>query len=226
MTRLSSDRTAALLTFVPALASLVMVLHHPVLRPEDARSGAALAAGIARIAAPNALFHGAILLLLGVQALGLASVAGRLGLGRMTVRAGVLFYGVATFLLFIPGTLDGFVTPLLGARCAGSLPACSASVAGALAFEWAAIQAFTRVALALQAIGLLCWSVALAQSPRLRWAGLAGALLAAAPLVLLGSMTHVIDPVRLGEIILFEALWAMAAAVMLWTGALAPPAEA
>ena len=107
------------------------------------------------------MFHGFILLLLSVQALGLYSFVERLGLFRLWVRAGEVRHGTATVLMFVAGTFDGFVTPLLGARCENDLTSCGASLAQLLVIDWAAIQAFTRVALALQALGLLCWSIAL-----------------------------------------------------------------
>lgn len=219
---LSSDRAAALLIFVPALLSLVIVLHHPVLHDAARQNATALSAGIDRIATGNAVFHGFVLLLLSAQALGLYSFAERLGLSRLWVRAGVMLYGTATVLMFVPGIFDGFVTPLLGARCANDPSFCAGGLAGSLTFEWAAIQAFTKVAFAMQALGLLCWSVALASGDGWRrWSGGVGALLAIAPLVMLGTMTHSIDPTRLAEIIVFEALWAIAAAFTLWRGALA-----
>jgi hypothetical protein len=72
--------------------------------------------------------------------------------------------------------------------------------------------------LALQALGLLSWSVTLALSSGWqRWAGICGGLLALAPLVMLGTLDRAIDPLALAEIIIFEAIWAMGAAIMLWT---------
>ena len=216
----SSDRTAALLSFVPALLSLVIALHHPVLHQGDQQSAATLSAGIGRIATANAAFHGTILLFMSAQALGLYSFAERLGLSRLWVRAGVLFYGAATILMFVPGIIDGFVTPLLGAHCAHDPSSC-ANLAGSLSIEWAVIQAFTKVALAMQALGLLCWSMALASEKGWRrWTGSAGALIAIMPILILGMMSHSIDPTRLAEVIVFEAVWTMAAAIMLWKGVL------
>ena len=219
--KLSSDRAAALLIFLPALLSLVIVLHHPVLHQADRQSAAALSAGISRIATANAVFHGIILLLLSAQALGLYSFAERLGFSRLSVRAGAMLYGAATIIMFIPGIFDGFVTPLLGTMCANDPASCSGGLSGPLVIEWAVIQAFTKVALALQALGLLCWSLTLmAEKGRRRWSGCVGTLIAIAPLVMLGAMTHSINPTRLAAIIMFEALWSMAAAIVLWVGAL------
>ena len=160
-------------------------------------------------------------MLLSVQALGLYNFAERLGLSRLWVRAGAMLYGTATILMFVPGIFDGFVTPLLGSLCANDPASCSGGLPGSLVIEWAVIQAFTKVAFAVQALGLLCWSVALlgGQGWR-RWCGGVGALIAITPLALLGAMTHAIDPTRLAEIIMFEALWSMAAAAMLWKRAL------
>ena len=224
--RLSSDRAAALLMFLPALLSLVIVLHHPILHEADRQSASALSHGIGRIETANAVFHGIVLLLLSAQALGLYSFAERLGLSRLSVRAGAMLYGAATIIMFIPGIFDGFVTPLLGTMRANDPASCCGGLAGSLVIEWAIIQAFTKVAFALQALGLLCWSIALlGEKGWRRWTGVVGAMIAIAPLVMLSAMTHSIDPTRLAEIVMFEALWSMAAASMLWSGALASDAD-
>ncbi len=134
------------------------------------------------------------------------------------MRAGLAFYGLATILMFAPATLDGFVTPLLGARCGAASFACRSDLPASLAFEWALIQAFTKVSLAVQALGLLSWSAALAlTSCRGWWAGLVGILISLAPLAMLGTMTRPIDPHSLARIIAFESVWAIGAAVMLWS---------
>lgn len=218
---IATTRPAALLTFIPALLSLVIVLHHPVLRHADVQNSITMVAGLSRIAQEDAIFHGGMLCLFTVQALGLHSFAERLGLSSLWVRAGILSYGLATILLFVAGIIDGFAVPLLGQGCPAAPGACAASLSGSLGFAWAAIQAFTKVALAVQAIGLLCWSIQLTRLAGWpRWLGFAGIVLASVPLVMLGTMSHAIGPVQLGEIIVAEALWAMAAAVVLWNGLL------
>lgn len=221
----SNDRAAALLAFLPALASVFIIVHHPVLDHSDERSGAALVAGIGRIWAANAAFHGILLLLVSAQALGIYHFAERLGLWRLWARAGVLFYGLALVLMFIPAILDGFVTPLLGVRCASDPSVCGPSLVGSLNFEWAAIQGFTRAALALQSLSLLCWSMTLAfTSGWRRWAGIGGALVAGMPLVWLATVTAALNPSNLQGMIAAEALWAMAAGVMMWNRLLPPVA--
>ena len=49
-------------------------------------------------------------------------------------------------------------------------------------------------------------------------------VIAIVPLVLLATITRSINPVVLAEIIVFEAVWAMGAAAMLWTGSVTPTA--
>ena len=60
------------------------------------------------------------------------------------------------------------------------------------------------------------WPVALSSGWQ-RWAGICGGLLAIVPLAMLGTLDRAIDPLVLAEIIIFEAIWAMAAAIMLWS---------
>ena len=211
----SKNRTAAILVFLPAMLSLVIAMHHPVLSQADRQGGDGLVIGVGRIAITSALFHSFFLFLLAAQALGLYVFAEWLGLSRMWVRAGAMFYAIATVLMFVPGAFDGFLTPLLVARCAPSLASACLNISAA--FDWAAIQALTRVALATQALGLLSWSVALGcMAGWRRSAGTVGALIAMVALAMLGSITQAINPARLEVLIVPEAIWSMAAAVMLW----------
>ena len=212
----SSDRRAALLAIVPTLLSLAIIAHHPVVRVVHPGDVAEIVAGVDRIAGWNAAFHALILLLWTTQALGLFAFADRIDPGRPLVRAGGLLMLVSLTLIFVAGTFDGFVTPVLARRCSGE--ACGML----FAFTFAAIQGFTRVGLGVQALALGCWSIALAVAwPRLRIVALVGLLLSLGALVALAPMQLVIDPSRLGTIASFEAAWTLGAGTVLWIGWLA-----
>jgi hypothetical protein len=214
---LTRDRCAALLIAIPALLSIVIVQHHPVLHTAHTGQAADIVDGIGRMSTLNATVHAAILLTMAVQTIGLTAFAERLGLRRLTVRAGLLFYGAATVLLVIPATFDGFVTPLLPQRCSAVPDICFTTLTGSLMLESAIIQAFTKVALASQAIGWSCWSARLAtERGWVRWLGLAGIIVAAIPLGLIVFASTAIDPWRLTEILLGEIGWPLGAAALLW----------
>ncbi len=225
---LTSDRHAAWCVAVPALLFIAVISHHPVLSVSRNASVDEVVAGVSRIATTNAAFHAVVLLMLSGQAIGLWSFADRLGLDRIVVRSGVFFYGTSTLLLFIAGTVDGFATPMLGYGCGAADPArCAGALAAALSTEFAWIQAFTKVALGMQALALACWSTALALGwkGRTRLAGLLGILIALVPLVLLISADVAIGPARLVLLISSGCVWTCGAAVILWTGALARSPE-
>jgi hypothetical protein len=219
------DRSAAWCVGLPALLFVAVIAHHPVLGVARNASVDELVAGVSRIAPANAAFHAVVLLMLSAQAIGLWSFADRLGLDRIVVRSGVFFYGVSTLLLFIAGTVDGFATPMLGHGCQVDATRCAGALAAALSTEFAWIQAFTTVALGMQAIGLACWSAALALGwqGRTRLAGLSAIPVALVPLALLVSTDAVIGPGRLVVLVSSGCVCTFGAAVLLWTGALTAP---
>lgn len=216
---ITRDRRAAALVGIPALLSIVAILHHPVVHVADRASVTDVIAGVQQIAVPNAAFHAMILLVVSAQAVGIWSLAERLGIDRLTVRAGAVFYAVSLLLLFAAGTIDGFATPLLGHGCAGDAAQCAGAFAASLSVERAWIQAFTKVGVATQALGLACWSLASIDARRrgLRAIGVVGLAVAAAPIVLLATSDALIGPQRLAMLMAFECVWSVGAALCLWT---------
>ncbi len=209
------DRVAAVLLAAPAALFVPLILHHPVLRLGHDAAPATVAAGLATMAGTNALFHGVVLAMLGVQALGLYAFAERLGLARTTVRAGVVAGALAGVLLTLAGVADGFVTPLLQRRCDGGA-SCGDALLAALSFESAAIQALTTVGLAAYAIALVAWSIAwLVARPTI--VGVVALVVAALPLALL-AQGGFIGPTRLAALLGPISLWSLVAAASLWTG--------
>ncbi len=210
------DRRAALLAIVPALLAIAIIAHHPVVRVAHPGAIDEIVHGVGELAGRNAAFHALVLVLWAVQALGLFAFAERLGADRAIVRAGILFEALSLALVFVAGTVDGFVTPLIAAHCAARPETCLAQ----LGFGFATIQGATRVGLGAQAIALACWSIALATRARLRGVAFAGLLLSIGALVELAP-TITIDPSRLRTIAAFEVAWTVGAAVLLWTGRMA-----
>jgi hypothetical protein len=215
---ITRDRRAAALVAVPALLSIAAILHHPVAHVVNRASIDDVVVGVQQIAVPNAAFHAMILLIMSAQAVGIWSVAERLGFDRLAVRAGAFFYAVAVMLLFGAATMDGFATPLLGHGCAGDATQCAVVFAAWVSIERAWIQAFTTVGLATQALGLACWSLALIGARRAvhRATGVVGFGIAVAPIVLLATSDALISPHRLAMLMAFECAWSVGAAIWLW----------
>ncbi len=213
---LAPDRRSALLAIVPTLTTMAIIAHHPVVRVVHPGAIGEIVEGVDALAGWNSAFHALILLLWAAQALGLFAFAERLGLDRTIVRAGVVLYAVSLALVFVAGTVDGFVTPVIAQHCASRPETCASQ----FGFASATIQGATRVGLGAQAIALACWSIALATRPKLRLVAVPGLLLSIGALAALAPMTT-IDPSRLATIALFEAAWTVGAGWLLWSGRLA-----
>ena len=224
---LASDRRAAWCLGLPALLFAAVLAHHPTLHMAHDAPADQLVAAMSAIAARNAAFHALVLLMLSTQAIGLWSFVDKLGLDQLVVRAGVHFYGIATVLLFVAGTVDGFAVPLMNQGCGAEPMRCASAATTVFSIGFALIQSFTTVGLGMQALGLAFLSIALASHRRshrrgkARLAGLLAIPIALVPLALLLASGATIGPARLVLLILPGCVCSLGAAVLLWTGALA-----
>jgi hypothetical protein len=92
----------------------------------------------------------------------------------VVVAASVLS-AVATILLLLATTHDGFVTYELISRCRASAAGCGDATRAALSVIFASVQAFTKLGLLAQSFGFAAFAAALwGSAGRLRLAGLAG----------------------------------------------------
>jgi hypothetical protein len=227
MTNSAPDRKAnlipALLVGVPALAELALILHHPVPARTIGPPGVADPfGGIAAVIGANRTFHAVLILLVLAQLTGLLLLARRLGLHRPTVIAGGVLCAVATILLLLATTFDGFVTFELISRCSASARGCGDGTRAALAMILASVQAFTKLGLLAQGFGFAMLAAALLRSGRpLRFAGTAGVFVALAPLALLASGTYV-GAGLIMQILAPHALFGIGAAVLLASGRFDP----
>src|SRR5947209_18961587 len=102
----AGQRLAAFLIGGAALLELVFVSHHPVAPPGG--HGGAPFAEIQAITKINLAFHAALMVILAGQLLGLVLVARRLGVHRPSVLAGLVFGLLASVMLVVAMTFDGF----------------------------------------------------------------------------------------------------------------------
>jgi hypothetical protein len=85
---------------------------------------------------------------------------------------------------------------------------------------FASVQAFTKLGLVAQSFGFAAFAAALLRSnDRLRVVGLAGLIIAVAPLALLASGTY-IDAVLIMQILIAHAVFGTGAALLLASGRL------
>jgi hypothetical protein len=144
-------------------------------------------------------------------------LARKLGLHRATVVAGGVLCSVATILLLLATTHDGFLTFEL-IPVPASAGGCGDGTRVALAIIVASVQAFTKLGLVAQSFGFAAFAAALLWSRgRIRLAGLAGIVIALAPLVLLASGTYV-GAALIMKILVAHALFGTGAALLLGSG--------
>lgn len=213
------DLIAALLVGLPAVVELALILHHPVPPRAVGSAGATdTFGGIAAVIEANRAFHGVLILLMLAQLTGLLLLARRLGLHSAAVVAGSVLCAVATILLLLATTYDGVVTFELISRCRASAAGCGDGTRAALAIIVASVQAFTKLGLVAQSFGFAAFAAALLRSAGpVRLVGVAGIVIALAPLALLASGTYV-GAALIMQIIVAHALFGSGAALLLGSG--------
>lgn len=88
--KIFDERRGALLLAVPALPTVIAILHHPTLQPGAGDSQEQLSHGLQALSAVNAAFHVGVMLLIGAQAVGLVCLAEAISLRGLWVRAGLI----------------------------------------------------------------------------------------------------------------------------------------
>jgi hypothetical protein len=196
----ANDRVAGGILVAASLASVLMMAHHPA-------SAHDLAMG--------QFVHGAMIVIVGLTALGLAQFSRALGLGRLGVLAGLIAYGIALFSNIGAATINGFVVTNLVAK--------GVDDRDIFALAWEANQALARMGVAATGVAFLLWSVELLR--RTGWMGRAigavGLLAGALPVVLLG--TGLLTMHLHGAILIYggQAAWMALAGLYLWSGKMA-----
>jgi hypothetical protein len=217
----TANWVAASLVGLPALVEIALILHHPVpARTVGSAGPADLFGGVAAVIDENRAFHAVLIMLMLGQLTGLLLLAGRLGLQRALVAAACVFCTLATVLLLLATTHDGFVTYELISRCRASADGCGDATGAALATVLASVQAFTKLGLITQSFGFAAFAGAIWCSGRdLRVSAMAGLVVALAPLGLLASGAY-IGPGLIMQILVAHAVFGMGAALLLGSGRL------
>lgn len=218
------DRLAAVLLAGPALLTLVLVLHHPVLR--GAHGAEEVAAAVAVLGPALRIMHGGVLVLFAMQVLGFYRFSARLGWDRAAVAAGFLAYAAGTALTAVPALLDGFVAPDLAAACLraaqGASQGCGPADGAVFRLVVVVIQDFTKAGLIAMSAGTGAWALALltgaadrgAAGMVERAAGVVGLLCAATPVVMVLRANVWLGPGNLAGFLAPQTVWTLFAATV------------
>jgi hypothetical protein len=191
-----------------------MVTHHPVAARTGGGSGNPFG-DLAAIVQTNLTFHAFLMLVAVGQFVGLILLARRLGLHRPVVLTGLLFCGIATILMIVAMTFDGFVIYELISRCVSSGTGCAPGVADSLRLSSAIIQAFTKLGFGAQCLGFCALGIAMWRLGVLARAVAAVCVIAAlAPFVIITSGGYV-GPQQLMSILALLAAWGLVVAALL-----------
>jgi hypothetical protein len=211
----SVDIVAGIALVLSAILSLIAILHHPTLATVQGAEEAARA--IHSLAAMDKLVHGALMAIFSVQAIGFYYFSARLGFDRPAILAGFMAYALGTIILFIPTTLDGFVTPDLNDACMAS-PNCGTLPSGVIGLIAIAIQDFTMISLVATSSATLSWSTALVRFPGWmnRAAGCIGFACGVAPLAVFGFFSVYLRPDNLAAIVLAPLIWTLTAGALMF----------
>ncbi len=168
-----------------------------------------------QFAATDRIVHGAVIALMGTMLFGLSVFSLRRGLHRQAVVAALLAYAAGVSSMIGAALIDGFLVPAIAVHYAGAPPDAIRFVRDALTILAMAIQILTGFGVIAVSTAVVLWSADLVRTPGPLRAvgviGIASAVTAVALLVFTGRL----NPHNLGAIVLVEAIWYIAIAVLL-----------
>lgn len=174
------------------------------------------------------LVHGAVMFVLALLTSGMLYFSALLGFRRPAVLTATIFYVVATALMFVATTIDGFVIPMIGAHCEATTVNCLQSTQEMLSLASIFVQSFTRIGEFATASAIFFWSIELLHfRSQLRVIGLAGVAIAVGHVVLLFGPASVLTPHSLLMLLALQVMWYLFAAVLMagWFGLRLVPDE-
>ncbi len=150
---------------ITTLISLAVIAHHPMADLHDPSRGLE---NVVALAGPARWVHGGAIAFVLMFAVGFSGVAWRLGISHPLVMMGWLSYVSGAILMMPAALLDGFVIP----EIAGRMVAERQAAYDLIAFCGILIQAFAKLAFALQALAAVAFGGALMHRPGVRrWIG-------------------------------------------------------
>ena len=198
-------RVAGFVIVASAVLALGAIARHPTVGA--ARGSADVLAQLAALSTADEIVHGVLIVLIGALLFGFTVFSQRCGLHRGVVLFGLIGFALASAGMIGEALLDGFLIPALAARYASASPQDSDIALHVIAAAGAAIQILTKFAIAVTAVAVTSWSVALVRSSGAsRLAGVVGFVSAAVAIVVLVS-THRLNPHTLGVIVGVQSLW-------------------
>lgn len=201
----SQARRTSLFLAMLFIAAIGIVAFHPV---AQGGSGAERLASVIEQSRAAQVVHGAVMAILLIFGVAMVGFSQTLGLGRATVRTALTAFMLAIVMSFFAMTVDGFVIPAIGQRCASASRECLATTMIMFGFAAILVQMFTKIALFLIAASIAMWSLAMIKRD-LQWRIVAGIGFVSAcvqTLLLIGPAAY-LTPHSLIMIFAVQSLW-------------------
>jgi hypothetical protein len=203
-----------------SLLEILAMAHHPTVATPDISKALQ---SIAELSKAAGIVHGVLLALMLLVVYGLSEFALRRGLTRPLIRAGAIAYGAGVIAMQGAALVSGFVVPDLASLMPHSNPVDLQIDAQLLTLCRVLNHSsanFGAVAMCT-GIGLWSWDLLFGPAPR-RWAGALGLAVGSLPaLALIAGVIH-LDVHGMSAVVLAQALWYVAIAVLLMRDSTAP----
>ena len=206
-------RAAGALLIASAALSVLGMAHHPT----GHGHGATLLQSLASIGPVANLVHAVLLALMLAQLIGQAGLATALGWHRLLVQGAFIAQATGALALTGAAVVNGFGLSFLAGKMVHAGYMQPDQFKPALWVLAGQAQAWAQVGTAAWAIALALWGLA-------AWPHHRALALAALPLVLVPSAGGLglipLDVIGFGAVVLAQAIWAVAAGLLLWRGQL------
>lgn len=192
---------------ITTIVSLAVIAHHPMADLHDRSRGLE---NVVALAGPAQWVHGSAIAFVLMFAVGFSGVAWRLGISHPLVMTGWLSYVCGTIVMMAAALIDGFIIPDIAGRLAAERQAAY----DLITFCGVMIQAFAKLAFALQALGAVALGGAFMHRPGAqRWMGLFAIAVGGLSGAFILTMQMGFDVERLLIYMAAQSIWQLVAAV-------------
>ena len=209
-TAASPTRMVGLLAIATGIAGFGLLALHP---GDTARDFTGVIKEEAANLVMNAVVHGGFIFVLALQAVCYAVLTRRIGFGRATATAGLVFFAAGAAAMAASLLLDGLVTPAIAARYVAK-PDKIESARVIFVLIGSLVSFLMPIGLAFQSAAIAAWGWALTASGA-RGAGLFGVVLGLAMVAAIAAGFALGNPMALMGAIVGVSVWAVVAGAVL-----------
>ena len=210
--RAPDGRAAGIAIAICAMVTIFAISHHPTV---STRAPAEALTQMVQLATTDRIVHGSLIAIMGILLFCFAVFTLRRGLHRATSVAAIIAYAAGIAAVIGAALIDGFLTPAIAERYAGTPPDVLKTVIPFLLVGALAIQILSKFGFVAMSIGVAFWSADLFMTPGvLRVTGAIGFVSGIVAVGLLAFAGH-LNPHSLGAIVIVQAVWYLAVAVLL-----------